>query len=86
MKNRECSLLVIIPLPFVSKGENIWHIPNVSNYIIRINRWFSGISRLIVGMKIDEAIKRLKGIPCGLRQTSCPDQLAKALEQAKKSQ
>ncbi len=45
-----------------------------------------GVSRLIVGMKIDEAIKRLKGIPCGSRPTSCPDQLAKALEQAKNKQ
>lgn len=43
-----------------------------------------GVSKLIVGMKIDEAIKRLKGIPCGSKPTSCPDQLAKALEQAKK--
>lgn len=45
-----------------------------------------GVSRLIVGMRIDEAIKRLKGIPCGNKQTSCPDQLAKALEQAKNKQ
>lgn len=44
-----------------------------------------GVSRLIKGMKINEAIKRLKGIPCGLRSTSCPDQLAIALEEAKRS-
>ncbi len=44
-----------------------------------------GVSRLIAGMKIDEAIKRLKGIPCGFKTTSCPDQLAIALEEAKKS-
>ena len=42
-----------------------------------------GVSRLIEGMKIDEAIKRLKVIPCVLRNTSCPDQLAIALEEAK---
>ena len=42
-----------------------------------------GVSRLIEGMKIDEAIKRLKGIQCGLKSTSCPDQLAIALEEAK---
>lgn len=42
-----------------------------------------GVSNLIAGMKIDEAIKRLKGIPCGLRRTSCPDQLARALEEVK---
>lgn len=42
-----------------------------------------GVSRLVEGMKVDEAIKKLKGIPCGFRMTSCPDQLAIALEQAK---
>lgn len=42
-----------------------------------------GVSNLIRGMKIDEAIQRLKGIPCGFRGTSCPDQLAIALEEAK---
>ena len=44
-----------------------------------------GVSHLIEGMEIDEAIRRLKGIPCGGRGTSCPDQLAVALEEAKKS-
>jgi len=42
-----------------------------------------GVSKLIEGMKIDEAIKRLKGIPCGSKTTSCPDQLSIALEEAK---
>ena len=42
-----------------------------------------GVSRLIEGMKIDEAIRRLKGIPCGVKGTSCPDQLSKALEEIK---
>ena len=42
-----------------------------------------GVSRLIEGMKIDDAIKRLKGIPCGFKSTSCPDQLSIALEEAK---
>lgn len=42
-----------------------------------------GISALVAGMNIDEAIKRLKGIDCGGRGTSCPDQLAIALEQIK---
>lgn len=39
-----------------------------------------GISALVKGMPVDEAIKRLKGIRCGFKPTSCPDQLAKALE------
>ncbi len=42
-----------------------------------------GVSNLIQGMKIDEAIQRLKGIPCGYRGTSCPDQLSIALQEAK---
>lgn len=42
-----------------------------------------GVSKLVEGMKVDEAIKRLKGIPCGIRSTSCPDQLARALKEAK---
>lgn len=40
-----------------------------------------GISRLVVGMKAEDAISRLKGIKCGVKSTSCPDQLACALEQ-----
>ena len=43
-----------------------------------------GVSNLIQGMQIDEAIRRLKGIQCGMRGTSCPDQLAIALENIKK--
>lgn len=42
-----------------------------------------GVSRLVEGMKIEEAIKRLKGIQCGYKGTSCPDQLARALEEIK---
>ena len=42
-----------------------------------------GVSRLIEGMNINEAIRRLKGIPCGTKGTSCPDQLARALEEVK---
>lgn len=42
-----------------------------------------GISRLVEGMSVDEVIKRLKGTDCGGRGTSCPDQLAQALELAK---
>ena len=42
-----------------------------------------GVARLAEGMQIDELISRLKGIRCGMRPTSCPDQLARALAQAK---
>ena len=42
-----------------------------------------GISALVEGQEKEEVIKRLKGIQCGFRKTSCPDQLAKALEEVK---
>lgn len=44
-----------------------------------------GISKLVEGMKIDEVIEKLKGTPCRDRGTSCPDQLARALEEIKKN-
>jgi len=40
-----------------------------------------GVAALVIGMTVEEAIKRLRGIKCGPRATSCPDQLAQALEQ-----
>lgn len=41
-----------------------------------------GVATLVKGMKVDDAIARLKGIKCGLKSTSCPDQLATALMEA----
>lgn len=41
----------------------------------------SGISTLVNGMSIDMVIEKLKKIKCGNKSTSCPDQLATALEQ-----
>ncbi len=41
-----------------------------------------GVATLVKGMKVSEAISRLKGIKCGMRSTSCPDQLATALVEA----
>ena len=41
-----------------------------------------GVAALVKGMKVEDAIERLKGIKCGFKNTSCPDQLAKALESA----
>lgn len=41
-----------------------------------------GISRLLVGMPVQQAIERMEGVRCGGKPTSCPDQLAKALRQA----
>ena len=42
-----------------------------------------GISALVEGMDIDEVITRVEGIRCGSKVTSCPDQLAQALKEAK---
>ena len=42
-----------------------------------------GVSKLVVGRSIDEIIQMLKGVPCGTKGTSCPDQLAIALEKVK---
>ena len=39
-----------------------------------------GLAKLLEGMDVNEAISKLKGIKCGMRSTSCPDQIAKALE------
>ncbi len=40
-----------------------------------------GISKLVEGMEVQEVIARLEGIRCGMKSTSCPDQLAKALKE-----
>jgi uncharacterized protein (TIGR03905 family) len=40
-----------------------------------------GISSLVTGMKVEDAIAKLKGIKCGFKNTSCPDQLACALQE-----
>ncbi len=42
-----------------------------------------GISSLVRGMKVQDAIDKMKGIRCGFKNTSCPDQLAIALEQTR---
>lgn len=39
-----------------------------------------GVAALATGMKVEDAIAKLEGIRCGMRPTSCPDQLAKALK------
>ena len=41
-----------------------------------------GIENLVAGMNIDDVVKRLEGIRCGFKNTSCPDQLAQALKSA----
>ncbi len=45
-----------------------------------------GISSLVKGMKVEDVIDRLKGVKCGYKNTSCPDQFATALEEMKAEQ
>ncbi len=45
-----------------------------------------GIAALVEGMDVNEVISRVQGITCGMKSTSCPDQLAKALQEAKNAQ
>ena len=55
-------------------------------YIGGCNGNLKGISSLVEGMDVDEVIARLEGTTCGGKPTSCPDQLATALKQAKEAQ
>lgn len=41
----------------------------------------SGVAALVKGMKVEDVIARLQGIPCGMKGTSCPDQLARGLKE-----
>ena len=49
-------------------------------YLGGCNGNLKGVGALVEGMDVHEAISRLKGIKCGMKDTSCPDQLATALE------
>ena len=44
-----------------------------------------GIAKLVEGMNIDEVIARIEGVKCGMKSTSCPDQLAQALKASKEA-
>lgn len=76
---------------YTPKGVCSRHISiELENNIVRSVRFeggcngnLQGLARLIAGMEVNEAISRLSGIHCGMKSTSCPDQLAKALELAK---
>lgn len=57
-------------------GERIKHVEFVGG----CSGNTQGVARLVEGMTIDEAIARLSGIKCGMKSTSCPDQLAQALK------
>lgn len=52
------------------------------NFVGGCNGNLQGISALVIGQRPEEVIKKIRGIKCGFKNTSCPDQLALALEQA----
>ena len=54
-------------------------------YIGGCNGNLKGIGALVEGMDIDDVITRIEGTKCGMKATSCPDQLAQALKQAKEN-
>lgn len=56
---------------------------NSISFLGGCNGNLKGISALAKGKTLDEIISSLKGITCGMKGTSCPDQLARALEQIK---
>ena len=56
------------------------------NFVGGCNGNLQGISSLVKGMTIDDVIAKLKGIECGRKGTSCPDQIAIALEKIKKGE
>ena len=70
-----CSQMIFFDLED-NKGKNV-------QFMGGCNGNLKGISQLIEGMDADEVISRLEGTTCGMKQTSCPDQLAKALKEAK---
>lgn len=58
------------------------HIVTGVSFLGGCNGNLKGISALCEGQKAEDIIKRCKGITCGFKSTSCPDQLAEALEEA----
>ena len=73
-----CSREIIIDLD----GDTVRSV----SFVGGCNGNLKGIRSLVKGMEIDEVIRRCKGIRCGMKQTSCPDQLAQALQEAEKQE
>ena len=69
-----CSYLITLDLD----GDTVHNV----KFFGGCNGNLQGIPRLVEGMTVDEIERRIKGIKCGPRPTSCPDQLAKAVREA----
>ena len=55
-------------------------------FVSGCNGNLQGICRLVTGQKIDDVIRKLDGIRCGTKRTSCPDQLCRALERIREQE
>lgn len=73
-----CSQAIDIEL----EGETVKHVQFTGG----CHGNLQGIARLVEGMNANDAIAKIRGIRCGFKSTSCPDQLANALEAALKNQ
>ena len=71
-----CSQLIDYDIDDNGKVRNV-------SFVGGCNGNLQGIGKLVEGMSADEVIERLEGIKCGFKNTSCPDQLAKALQASK---
>ena len=72
-------VILMVGLVFAMLGDIVLNV----NFIGGCNGNLKGIGSLVEGMDVDTVIARLEGTTCGLKATSCPDQLAQALKQAK---
>ncbi len=70
-----CSTLIDFEIDSDNKLRNV-------KFTSGCNGNLKGIASIVEGMDAEDVIKRLEGITCGFKKTSCPDQLAKALKQA----
>lgn len=70
-----CSKVITFDLDDENRIHNL-------KFVGGCNGNLQGIGKLCEGMKADEIIDRVKGIKCGFKSTSCPDQLSKALAEA----
>ena len=64
----------------IEERDGVKYVKNVK-FMGGCNGNTKGVASLVEGMPVDEVIKRLEGITCGFKPTSCPDQLAKALKE-----
>ena len=70
-----CSQMIYFDLEY-GKVKNV-------QFLGGCNGNLKGIGQLVEGMNVDDVIARLEGTTCGMKKTSCPDQLAQALKAAK---